>query len=182
MNRRKFVATVGLAPLAGLSAELSSAAVGKPLIVLPESARVYDTGHGRTSVLVGSEQSRGRWWLGSFLSDPGRKTSLHVHFSADEQMYVLEGILSVWLENGWKDLPTGALAVAPRGVAHALGNRTKMPVRFLVSGEPAGFERFFADLETIVRRHPYGSTEFLAELAAVYQKYNSQLLGPPPQG
>ena len=154
----------------------------KPFVVLPDSARVYDTGLGETRILVASEQSGGAWWLGSFASNAGRKTSLHVHFSAEEQIYVLEGILSVWLDDRWKDLPAGALAVAPARVPHALGNRTNQTVRFLVSGEPAGFERFFPDLETTARRFSYGGPEFLAELANVYTRYDSKLLGPPPPG
>lgn len=115
MNRRKLVGLAALAPLVGHSTDLQGTPPGKPLIVLPDSARVYDTGHGETRILVGAEQSGGAWWLGSFLSDPGRKTSLHVHFSADEQIYILEVVLSAWLDGRGQDLPTGALAVAPVG-------------------------------------------------------------------
>jgi len=54
--------------------------------------------------------------------------------------------------------------------------------RFLASGSPAGFENFFPDIEATARPLPYGSPEFLAELAKVYTKYDSELLGPPPEG
>ncbi len=182
MNRRKFIGLAGLAPLIGGSAGLRAEAGGNPLIVLPQHARVYDAGQGQTRILAGTEQTRGAWWLGSFVSDPGRKTALHIHYSADEQVYVLEGTLSFWVEGQWEDLPAGSVAVAPRGVEHALGNRSQQPVRFLVAGEPAGFEHFFADLEATVHRFRYGSPEFLAELANVYKKYDSKLLGPPPRG
>ena len=75
----------------------------------------------------------------------------------------------------------GALAVVARGTPHALGNRTKQAVRFLNSGNPAGFERFFADTETTARRFPYGSPEFFAVLMNVYKKYDSEMLRPVPQ-
>jgi hypothetical protein len=78
----------------------------------------------------------------------------------------------------WEELPAGSVEVAPRGVEHALGNRSQQSVRFLVAGEPAGFEHFFADLEATVHRFSYGSPEFQGELASVYQKYDSKLLGP----
>jgi hypothetical protein len=52
----------------------------------------------------------------------------------------------------------------------------------LNSGNPAGFERFFADIETTARRLPYGSPEFFAELMNVYKKYDTEMLGPAPQG
>lgn len=151
------------------------------MVILPDSGRLYDTGHGETRILVGTEQSAGGWWLGHFVSDPGRKTSLHVHNSADEQIYVLDGMLSVWLDGHWQELPTGALATAPVGVPHAIGNRSAKPVKFLVAGEPAGFEGFFNDLEVTARKYSYGSEEFLAALADVYKKYDSKLLGPPPE-
>lgn len=74
------------------------------------------------------------------------------------------------------------LAVVPRGTPHALGNHTKQAVHFLNSGNPAGFERFFADIETTARRLPYGSPEFFAELMSVYKRYDTEMLGPAPQG
>jgi quercetin dioxygenase-like cupin family protein len=182
MNRREFVGYSALATLVASAADLKGARADKPSILLPDSARVYDIGHGEARILVGAEHSGGAWWLGSFRNDPGRQTSLHVHRSADEQFYGLEGAVSIWVDGGWHDLPPGALAVVPRGTPHALWNRTQQAVRFLNSGNPAGFERFFVDIETIVRRLPYGSPEFLAELMKVYKKYDTEMLGPAPQG
>jgi quercetin dioxygenase-like cupin family protein len=91
----------------------------KPSILLPDSARVYDIERGEARILVRTEQSGGAWWLGYFRNDPGRLTSLHVQHSAEEQFYALEGVISVWVDGGWHDLPPGALAVVPRGTAHA---------------------------------------------------------------
>jgi quercetin dioxygenase-like cupin family protein len=182
MNRREFVGHAALAPLAVSAANLEDAPPGKPSILLPDSARVYDIGRGEARILVGAEQSGGAWWLGSFRNDPGRRTSLHLHHSADEQFYALEGVISVWVDGSWHDLPPGALAVVPRGTPHALGNRTNQAVRFLNSGNPAGFERFFADVETTARHSPYGSPEFLAEVMKLYKKYDTDMFGPAPQG
>jgi uncharacterized RmlC-like cupin family protein len=183
MNRREFVRFAAAAPLVIPAAESGGLPTGKPLVVLPGGARVYDIGAGgEARILAGAEQTNGAWWLGNLLSAPGRKTSLHVHFSADEQFYVLDGTLSMWVGGHWQELPVGAMAAMPRGIPHALGNRTKQPVRFLASGDPAGFERFFADIETTAHHFSYASPEFLAELAKVYRKYDSELLGPPPIG
>ena len=182
MNRHKFVGFVALAPPVASRADLKGEPAGMPFVLTPDSARVYDIGHGEARIFVGAEQSGGAWWLGSFRPDPGRLTSLHLHRSADEQFYVLEGVLSVFVDGRWQELPTGGLTVVPRGTPHALGNRSKQPVRFLNSENPAGFERFFADLETMIRHFPYGSPEFLSELTKVYTKYDTEMLGPAPQG
>jgi uncharacterized cupin superfamily protein len=182
MNRRKFVELAAILPLAASAADLKGMPAGKPVIARADSARVYDIGHGEARILVGGEQSGGAWWFGVQTADAGRKTSLHVHFNMDEWVYALEGVVSLWLDGNWQDLPPGAVGEVPRGVPHALGNRSQQPVRHLVAGNPAGFEKFFADIETTARRLPYGSPEFLAELKKVYTKYDSQLLAPPPLG
>jgi quercetin dioxygenase-like cupin family protein len=190
MNRRAFVRLATAAPLTAaaeneasrMSANDKNTPGNKAFVIQPESARTYDIGHGEARILVGAEQSAGAWWLASLMSEPGRKTSLHVHYSADEQFYVLEGTLSVWIEDRWQELPAGSVAAVPRGVHHALGNRSSKNVRFLASGNPAGFERYFADIEEIARRLSYASPEFLAELKKIYRKYDSELLGPPPEG
>lgn len=70
------------------------------LLLLPDSARVYDIGRGEARILVGAEQSGGAWWLGKFRNDPGQLTSLHVHHSADEQFYALEGV--IFRMGGWQ--------------------------------------------------------------------------------
>jgi mannose-6-phosphate isomerase-like protein (cupin superfamily) len=180
MNRREFVGFAALAPLAS-SAGLSASPTTKSLIVQPGSGRVYDIGGGEARILVDSQLSGGGWWLGNLRSNPGRLTSLHVHHSADEQFYSLEGVVSIWVDGSWHELQAGGLAVVPRGTPHALGNRSQESIRFLASGNPAGFEGFFADIEALARRLPYGAPEFFTELKNVYLKYDSELLGPPPK-
>jgi quercetin dioxygenase-like cupin family protein len=179
MHRRDFTRFAALAPLlAGVFEARGN--TGKPSLLRGDSARVYNIGHGEAQVLVDADRSRGAWWLARVRSDPMRKTSLHVHFSADEYVYVLDGVLSAWVEGHWHDLSSGAVAILPRGSQHALGNRTEQSMTYLASGTPAGFERFFADIETLVRQNPYGSPEFLTGLAKVYERYDSKMTGPPP--
>jgi quercetin dioxygenase-like cupin family protein len=183
MNRRQFTGMAALTPFVPFITDMAAKPANQPLVVLPDSARTYDIGGGgQARILVGGQHTANNWWLGTLLSAPGRKTSLHVHFSAAEQFYVLEGLLSVWLDDRWLDLPAGSVAAVPPRIPHALGNRSHEPVRFLASGNPAGFERFFADIEKLASTLPYASKEFLAQLAVVYTKYDSKLLGPPPQG
>ena len=182
MNRREFVEFAAMASWAGPGIAPNTESPRKALFVLPANNGVYDIGHGEARILAGAEDTGGAWWAGSLMSEAGRKTSLHVHYSADEQLYVLEGVLSVWMDDRWQDLPVGGLATAPRGVPHALGNRTTKPLRYLVVGNPAGFEKFFVDIEAAARKMPYASPEFLSELAQIYTKYDSKLLGPPPVG
>src|ERR1700733_15361628 len=116
------------------------------MIVRPDQARVYSMGRGEARILVDAERSGGTWWLGQFREDPGYTTGLHFHPKTDEQFFVLDGVLSVYLDNSWHDLEPGTLAVVPHGTPHAQANAGEQPVRFLGSGSPCGFERFFPEL------------------------------------
>jgi hypothetical protein len=90
-------------------------------------------------------RSGGAWWLGQFREDPGFMTSLHYHYRKDEQFFVLAGVLSIHLDGKWHDLETN-------------GNK---PVRFLRSGNPAGFER------KLVSRLPPTDPQFGPEVAKI---------------
>ena len=47
----------------------------------------------------------------------------------DEQFYVLDGVLSVYLDGKWHDLETVELALVPRGTPHAQGNTAREDYR-----------------------------------------------------
>ncbi len=167
---------------AGSPASAQNAGLASPqlLIVSPEDARVYSQGMGEAHILVGGEQSGGAWWMGQFREDPGFMTLLHLHPHMDEYFFVLQGMLSVYIDGAWHDLKTGTFALVPRGTPHAQGNTGKEPVHFVGSGSPAGFERFFVELDEIAKRVPPGP-QFGAEIAKIMPKYDTKPLGPPPR-
>jgi quercetin dioxygenase-like cupin family protein len=99
------------------------------MIVRPDQARVYSMGRGEARILVDAERSGGTWWLGQFREDPGYTTGLHFHPKTDEQFFVLDGVLSVYLDNSWHDLEPGTLAVVPHGTPHAQANAGEQPVQ-----------------------------------------------------
>lgn len=80
---------MALASLTVPGNDLKGGNAAKPIFVLPERARVYDLGmvklaslrEGADGRTVVARQPRVR---------SGRKTSLDVHYSADQQFYVLE--------------------------------------------------------------------------------------------
>ena len=150
------------------------------MIVMPNQAKVYSQGLGQAHILVDGERSGGAWWLGEFREDPGFMTALHFHYQQDEQFFVLEGVLSVYVDGKWLDLEPGTVAVIPHGMHHAQGNMGKKPVRFLGSGNPAGFERFFAELDKLASRVRPTDAQFGAEVAKILVRYDTKPLGPAP--
>jgi mannose-6-phosphate isomerase-like protein (cupin superfamily) len=150
------------------------------MVVTAKEARVYSQGLGEARILVDGERSGGAWWLGEFREDPGFMTALHFHYQQDEQFFVLEGVLSVYVDGKWLDLEPGTVAVIPHGVHHAQGNMGAKPVRFLGSGNPAGFERFFAELDGVASRVPPTDPQFRAEVAQLLARFDTKPLGPAP--
>lgn len=100
------------------------------LIVTRNETPIYSQGLGEARILIDGERSGGAWWLGDFREDPGFMTGLHFHYRQDEQFFVLEGVLSVYVDGKWLDLEPGTVAVNPHGMHHAQGNMGKKPVRF----------------------------------------------------
>jgi quercetin dioxygenase-like cupin family protein len=150
------------------------------MIVRPDQARIYSMGRGEARILVDGESSGGTWWLGEFREDPGYTTGLHFHLLGDEQFFVLDGVLSVYVEGQWQDLEPGTLAVVPRGTPHAQANAGKRPVRFLASGSPSGFERFFPELHELASRLSPADPHFSAEVTKIVSRHDTKVLGPPP--
>jgi mannose-6-phosphate isomerase-like protein (cupin superfamily) len=150
------------------------------LIIPAGQARVYHLRFGEARILVDGERSGGAWWMGQFREDPGFMTLLHVHPHMDEQIFVLDGVLSLYMCAGWHDLCPGTLAVVPRGTRHAQGNRGRQAVLLLGAGNPAGFERFFVAQDEILSRIPPEDPQLPSEIARILGRHDTQVLGPPP--
>ena len=194
MERRDFLQLVAVAGMSAAGTPLKSQPVqsvsevqmaeGKtPMngaIIPAAQIRLYNMGLGQAHIIVNGERSGGAWWLGQFREDPGLMTSLHVHPHADEQFYVLDGVLSVYLDGKWHELGTGELALVPRGTPHAQGNTGKQPVHFLGSGNPAGYDRFFVDVDELLKRVAPSDPQFRVELGKIQSKHDMKILGPAP--
>ena len=103
----------------------------------------YDAGTVR--FLASSEDTHGAWSLVELKEMPGYHTNLHRHNHTDEAFYVMEGVLTVRINDTLSDYPAGSYVLIPRGTPHAQGNRGKLPARILLTMTPGGFERSFKD-------------------------------------
>ena len=151
-------------------------------VIAPEQAKVYSMmGRGEARLLVTGEQSEQAFFLGDFREFPGFLTQLHRHPNTYEQFYVLEGVLSMYVDRQWHDFTPGMLGLVPRGTPHAQGNHTKENVRFIGSGNPAGFEKFFPAVDDLIKRGiKPPDPQFFAELTKIWPKCDTEPLGPPP--
>jgi quercetin dioxygenase-like cupin family protein len=91
---------------------------------------------------------------------------MHVHSREDEYSYVLEGEVGVQVGDEVRYARPGDLVLKPRGIWHAFWNRGAEPARLLELISPPGFERYFEELEPLLRPEP--DFEALAALQARY--------------
>jgi len=187
MDRRQFLEISTLAALAAPATEaiaMQTETPGKPavpMIVPPEDAQIYNMlGGGEAHLLLTGEKTNGAWFMGRFREDPGFMTHLHYHPHTDEQVYVLDGVLSVYVNEQWHELTAGTLGVLPRGKPHAQGNRSDEPVHFIGSGAPSGFEKLFPAVHELMKRAKPGTPEFIAEFQKISAGCDIVSLGPAP--
>ena len=100
---------------------------------------------------------------------------LHVHDEQDDTLFVLDGILTVQIEDEMFDLEPGDFATVPPGVPHTFSNvRDKnAPVRAINMMTPAGLDRQFLDIAGM-------GDEALdpAKMALIRKKHGVSFVGP----
>jgi quercetin dioxygenase-like cupin family protein len=135
------------------------------------------------TVKMGSDQTRGRCALLEFVTPAGGGPPYHVHRSQDESFYVLEGEITFYVGDAIIEAAPGSFAFGPRNVPHTFVVGPQAPARYLLFTEPAGFDRFVAEVgvpaETRTLPPPPGGPPNIAAIAAIAANYGIEILGPP---
>jgi quercetin dioxygenase-like cupin family protein len=117
--------------------------------------------------------------------EPEGHTDAHFHPEQEETFQVLDGMLEVFRENDWYEVPAGESLTVPRGATHAFRNATETPVRFLNAHRPAlTFQEFLETVDRLIRARKVKGPRDLRSgiylsLAAVEQGTSVQV--KPPQ-
>jgi mannose-6-phosphate isomerase-like protein (cupin superfamily) len=74
---------------------------------------------------------------------------VHVHHQHEEAFYVLEGALTLLLDDEVVTVESGGFAVVPRGVRHSPSNAADVPVRFFFITSPP-MEDFFIEMNELL--------------------------------
>ena len=110
------------------------------------------------------------WGDAGGIVDPPRPIApLHLHHSDDEAWYVLEGVLRVRRGDEVAEAGVGESVLVPHGIPHTYWNGSAGPLRYLLVMTP----RIHQLIEAI-----HASTDReAASMRALFQKYDSELLG-----
>ncbi len=77
---------------------------------------------------------------------------LHTHRDVDELSYVLERTIGARIGAQEVEAGPGTFVLKPKGVAHTFWNAGATPARLLEVIWPAGFERYFEELDHLFSR------------------------------
>lgn len=93
--------------------------------------------------LATGDQTGDRFALTESTADAGYASPYHVHHDDDEAIYVLDGVIDLYLGDKVHEGRPGAWFFMPRAVPHGYVVRTDGPAKMLILTAPAGFDRFF---------------------------------------
>ena len=100
---------------------------------------------------------------------------LHVHHKQEETIHVLSGRFKVQIGDETFELDEGGFAYLPSKFPHAFLNLTDEPGEIIVVYTPGGGHHFYEELGPATRN----GTPDRAAVAAIFEKHDMSLLGPP---
>lgn len=111
-----------------------------PIVLAPGAGRRYPMGRIAAVFKADGEETDGaysisEWWLEPNTKGPGA----HSH-PEDDVFYVLDGTMSVLVDDQWIDAPKGSFVLVPGGVTHDFENRSAAPAGVLNLSSPGPFE------------------------------------------
>lgn len=124
------------------------------------------------SIKATSEQTGGVFNLFDVSCPPEYATPLHIHYTEDVAVYVLEGTLTLFFGSEKKQAIAGSFFYQPRCTPHGFRVEGDTPVRILYVTIPAGFD-------LLVFEHRLPCPESTSDAAAA--RYKIEILGPLPE-
>lgn len=142
----------------------------------PGGGQGYDWSADHTVVKVSAQDSRGAFTLMEDNLKAGFKLGLHLHRTHAETFYILQGPIWFFVADRWIAAETGSTIHIPPGVPHAAEQAKGVAGRMLMIYQPAGFDRFLAEMAAM------SEADFAdpAVMAALNDRHDLVPLGDPP--
>lgn len=164
--------------------ETSPASHLKPVAYAPgEAPAFYWSRELHRQELATGPQTGGAFALTESTAEAGYASPFHVHHDDDEAIYVLDGVIDLYLGNEVHEGGAGAWFFMPRKLPHGYVVRPEAPARMLILTAPAGFDRFFHEHAQPVEDGPPQAPAITKEEGdrILREEYGIELL-PAPEG
>ena len=121
-------------------------------------------------IRVSAKDTHGIYSLVEVVSDPGDGTPMHVHETEDEHIAVLDGTARIAYGDKVFDGQAGDVVTLRKGIPHAWGNRSSVPLRIAVLAFPGGIEEI---LSLIANGNQ-------ADVPALAERFHVRIVGAAP--
>jgi len=147
------------------------------------TARHISVAGGTYTVLVGGEETGGRYGLIDMLVPPGGGPPPHRH-DFEEMFTILDGEIELTFRGETHRASAGSTVNIPANAPHAFKNKSDQPARLLCMCTPAGQEEFFMAVGDVVdsrtapppRLSPAEQAERIQRAKSLSAKYRTELL------
>jgi quercetin dioxygenase-like cupin family protein len=147
--------------------------------VPPGGGPNYDWSRDHTFVKVAAADSGGAFALMEDNLKPEFALGLHLHREHAETFYILDGVVNFYIEGDWFAAAAGTCVHIPPDVPHALDLPAGGTARLLMIFQPAGFDRFLAELARLSDRQ-LADEKLMAQLNEKYDIINLGDVPPRP--
>jgi quercetin dioxygenase-like cupin family protein len=144
----------------------------KPYLLDSEEGQFLQSVRALVSIKATSEQTGGVFNLFELSCPPEFATPLHIHYTEDVAVYILEGTLTFFWGSEKRKAVGGSFLYQPRGTPHGFCVEGAIPARILYMTMPAGFDRFVLEQKLF---DPRSAPEMDAA------RYKIEILGPLPE-
>jgi quercetin dioxygenase-like cupin family protein len=129
----------------------------------------------RLSIVADHTTTGGQYDLIEGYFPPDLQTPPHRHTRYSEQLYVLEGELTVWAGENKRVLSAGESLLIPAYTPHVVASLGDRPACGLIVAAPSAFARFIAAVGTLEETQPPDMTLF----ECISAEIGDEILGPP---
>ncbi|MBE7174162.1 MAG: cupin domain-containing protein [Williamsia sp.] len=121
----------------------------KSLLINPGEGRQINVGNSKLFVKLGSDSTDNTFSVTEYELPPHFPgPPPHKHQRFEHAWYVLEGALTVQIDEDKSVISKGGFIFIPKRTVHAFANLSEGVVKVLVVDTPGGFEHYYDDLET----------------------------------
>lgn len=146
----------------------------QPLLLSPGDGETYSGLEVTITPKTLGAQSGGQWLVVEYTAPPGSVgPRLHWHKTTTEIFYVLEGTLTLQVNEATQALRPGGYAYIPPHTVHAFSNLSHAPAKFLLVASPAGFEHYFIELVELAKTEPQWPPVDMSRILALMAKYDT---------
>jgi len=151
----------------------SKAALSPQLSAPNQGETIHAVGVQMTFKTTGKD-SDGQWLAVEYTAPPNfAGPPPHWHKITTEIFYVLEGNLTLNVDENTLQTGPGGLAFVPPGAVHSFSNQSSSPTQFLLVTSPAGLENYFSELTELVKQEPQWPPQDMGKVFTLMAKYDT---------